>query len=756
MREKQKVRVLSEKQEGRFNRISASIGKGASAMAIAMGWMVFFFLLGTESVFLVPVLAAGAAVLVISVLDSLVKGRSYGTFLCLMAAAAPFFFSAQGVARGIRMWGNGFLGLWNQVFGTFYEGFAVTGHVLADVQLFGIVVALLGSAVIWELVKRKRFASLTLAVFVPLCLGMAFSLGIPGWACALLVAGWVGAWCSMSGPAGFRWETLFLIAGVWALLNLLPVPVFGSLWQRMSGEFRVQAKQGMESLRFGEDTLPQGDLTKADRMLTGTQARLELEGGAAPLYLRGFVGSEYEGNRWGCLPAEDYKGEFTGMLSWLGSQQFHPGRQYGDYRAASGAEDENEVQLPVSVNNVGASRRYVYLPETVFACPEETGTWKQDWSMQALGWFGKKKYDFTYYNVQKNAETQMPDPWIYQGEAYGGAQGQFWQAERIYRSFVYTHYLELGKEQEELIHSLFFQGDSSEEAVGIYSVTSRIRIVLRILAAYQEVPARVPANKDFLTWFLTESKEGNAAYYASAATLAYRAAGIPARYVEGYLLTEEQAGQQDGRRAVLTGKNSHAWVEVYVDGMGWRAVEVTPGFYEEFYQADIVVAVPNESFEGAGGGLSGVSASEEYEIAEEADEERPAPWEEAKSGNLLVLAVLFLFLLAAVVHLARLLYSRFRYNRMKKEEKMVYLYGRIMGMMEKLYEGFNPEHPLEVAGMEEAPFDTALYGRTVKRMERIIYGQEEPAAREIPATEALAAEIRAALQERGAWRRMKK
>lgn len=77
-------------------------------------------------------------------------------------------------------------------------------------------------------------------------------------------------------------------------------------------------------------------------------------------------------------------------------------------------------------------------------------------------------------------------------------------------------------------------------------------------------------------------------------------------------------------------------------------------------------------------------------------------------------------------------------------------------MMEKLYEGFNPEHPLEVAGMEEAPFDTALYGRTVKRMERIIYGQEEPAAREIPATEALAAEIRAALQERGAWRRMKK
>lgn len=36
----------------------------------------------------------------------------------------------------------------------------------------------------------------------------------------------------------------------------------------------------------------------------------------------------------------------------------------------------------------------------------------------------------------------------------------------------------------------------------------------------------------------------------------------------------------------------------------------------------------------------------------------------------------------------------------------------------------------------------------------LIYGQEKPAIKEIPATEALAAEIRAALQKRAVWQRV--
>lgn len=47
---------------------------------------------------------------------------------------------------------------------------------------------------------------------------------------------------------------------------------------------------------------------------------------------------------------------------------------------------------------------------------------------------------------------------------------------------------------------------------------------------------------------------------------------ILARYVEGYALTRPQTGRINGNTVTLTGKNAHAWMEVYVDGIGWRAV----------------------------------------------------------------------------------------------------------------------------------------------------------------------------------------
>ena len=57
---------------------------------------------------------------------------------------------------------------------------------------------------------------------------------------------------------------------------------------------------------------------------------------------------------------------------------------------------------------------------------------------------------------------------------------------------------------------------------------------------------------------------------ASAATLLYRALGIPARYVIGYV-GDTKAGQYVN----ILAQNAHAWVEVYVDGLGWVNVEVT-------------------------------------------------------------------------------------------------------------------------------------------------------------------------------------
>ena len=80
-----------------------------------------------------------------------------------------------------------------------------------------------------------------------------------------------------------------------------------------------------------------------------------------------------------------------------------------------------------------------------------------------------------------------------------------------------------------------------------------------------------PANRDFVTRFLMETREGYCTYFASALTVLCRMAGLPARYVEGYLAEPNAQGE-----ALVTGLNAHAWTEVYFRGFGWLTFDATP------------------------------------------------------------------------------------------------------------------------------------------------------------------------------------
>lgn len=80
-----------------------------------------------------------------------------------------------------------------------------------------------------------------------------------------------------------------------------------------------------------------------------------------------------------------------------------------------------------------------------------------------------------------------------------------------------------------------------------------------------------PTDVDFVSYFLLKSKEGYCTYFASAMTVLCRMAGLPARYVEGYLAQPEENGV-----AYVTGRNGHAWTEVYFEGFGWLTFDATP------------------------------------------------------------------------------------------------------------------------------------------------------------------------------------
>ncbi len=151
---------------------------------------------------------------------------------------------------------------------------------------------------------------------------------------------------------------------------------------------------------------------------------------------------------------------------------------------------------------------------------------------------------------------------------------------------------------------------------------------------YTLSPEDTPEGEDVIIHFLNDSKEGYCMHFASAACLLLREMDIPAKYVEGYIVTpqdykEAKAFSKDNiddldemyfldsdgdvqeltegnlnrilstwyegyseradKKPVtvsITDENAHAWVEVYFDGFGWVPIEFTVG-YSSYNGADV-------------------------------------------------------------------------------------------------------------------------------------------------------------------------
>ncbi len=83
--------------------------------------------------------------------------------------------------------------------------------------------------------------------------------------------------------------------------------------------------------------------------------------------------------------------------------------------------------------------------------------------------------------------------------------------------------------------------------------------------------------------FLTTSHRGVCYEYATAMVLLCRSAGLPARYVQGYNMSEQYDSNTtsrfnpNGRKTnyVIKARNAHAFPEVYISGYGWLSFEPT-------------------------------------------------------------------------------------------------------------------------------------------------------------------------------------
>jgi transglutaminase-like putative cysteine protease len=81
-----------------------------------------------------------------------------------------------------------------------------------------------------------------------------------------------------------------------------------------------------------------------------------------------------------------------------------------------------------------------------------------------------------------------------------------------------------------------------------------------------------PKGTTALADFMTRTQAGHCEYFAAAATLLLRAAGVPARYATGYAIVEYSDLEQ---AYVVRARHAHAWTRVWLGGR-WVDLDPTP------------------------------------------------------------------------------------------------------------------------------------------------------------------------------------
>ena len=139
-------------------------------------------------------------------------------------------------------------------------------------------------------------------------------------------------------------------------------------------------------------------------------------------------------------------------------------------------------------------------------------------------------------------------------------------AESLYRAHAHSVYTRLPNDTREAALEICQAAGLNPEDPDI------VPAVASYVQQQGEYDVMTPAypSDDYAIYFLTVSHRGYCIHYASAATVLYRALGIPARVTEGFVApTKADIFQQ------VQAGDAHAWVEVYLDGIGWVPVEVT-------------------------------------------------------------------------------------------------------------------------------------------------------------------------------------
>ena len=352
------------------------------------------------AMFSIPVstaaLIAGAAVLLLSLL--LRRASFRGMILAGIAVG--------GMAVGL-IWGDlggGLYGIINQV------SSAIGGHIGRNLARFtasesgmnyacAYLSALLAMGCVW-LVQNRCTLVAALIALVLAALDVLLGVAAPALWIALLAAGLIllnlsaGILKRDSKGGAIVWLSLLLSAAIFVsgglfLLEKHEIPGVAAL--------RKQALALISEWRYGKDGgLPDGDFSNLGSLNQTDSVMLEVSmDKPESLYLRGFVGSEYNGNGWNeANPTSLSDG--AELFYWLHRSGF-----YGQTQLASAALDlddalTEEDVITISVRHIGASRAQILRAVSAKAGIEYDVLCVDDCGAEALR-MGKSQRFFTLF-----------------------------------------------------------------------------------------------------------------------------------------------------------------------------------------------------------------------------------------------------------------------------------------------------------------------------------------------------------------------
>ena len=290
-------------------------------------------------------------------------------------------------------------------------------------------------------------------------------------------------------------------------------------------------------------------------------------------YLKGLVAGDFSQNGWNETDKKKmYK--YADLFFWLHKENFYGQTQL--FNAKSEGNSEIDINK-MTINVLGASSKYIYSPYEYVSDNDELTDKDEigDEKLLSKGLYGTRKYEL---DVSDNIVTNYSDI-VENLKNNGDKPTKYLKNENYYNEFVYKTYLDLTVKQKEILGTYLKKDNDNHDS---YSYAkSEILNYLNKNIKYSKKFQGINDYGNFLNEFMEVSKSGNDKDYATATVLMFRYFGIPARYVEGYLITQDDVKDADDNSTINIPKNNfHCWAEYYQDGVGWIPFETIKSYMD--------------------------------------------------------------------------------------------------------------------------------------------------------------------------------